>query len=179
MTPNKTINIIFLFILFSGLTACRKTIVDNDYLVSFKDTIKDGCGYKNSKGEIVIPEGKYAMCITDTFKTYAIVGKSNVGIIGIDRKENTMYKVFVFDNGPDEPSDGLFRIMVSNKIGYADAATGAIIIKPQFDCAWPFEHGVAKVSNDCKTEMEGEHSSWVSDHWFYINTAGKKVKSLE
>ena len=63
------------------------------------------------------------------------------------------HKVFRFDNGPDYTSDGLFRILVENKIGYADSATGKIVINPQFECAWPFEHGVAKVSVDCECKF--------------------------
>ena len=54
-----------------------------------------------------------------------------------------------------------------------------LCIKPQFDCAWPFDNGVAEVSTDCKAQPEGEHSSWVSDHWFYIDKTGKKVEIPE
>jgi hypothetical protein len=147
-----------------------------DYLISFNDTIKDQWGYKNQNGEIVIPSGKYLRCFTDTFKTYAIVVKPNSGFIAIDRQEKNLYEVFPFDNGPDEPSEGLFRIMLDKKIGYADSATGKVVIMPQFDCAWPFENGVAEVSTDCKTQPDGEHSIWVSDNWFYIDKTGKKVE---
>lgn len=86
-----------------------------------------------------------------------------------------MYKVFPFDNGPDYAADGLFRIVTNNKIGYADEATGKVIIKPQFDCAFPFENGVAKVGLNCTTHSDGEHSYWTSNNWFYINKKGKKT----
>ena len=163
-------------LLFSGLTSCGPAIKNNDYLVSFTDTIKDECGFKNKNGDIVIPLGKYSRCFTDTFKTYAIVVKLHSGFLAIDRQENVLYEVFPFDNGPEEPSDGLFRILENNKIGFADSVTGKVVIKPQFDCAWPFENGVAEVSIDCKTQTDGEHSIWVSDHWFYIDKTGKKVE---
>ncbi len=71
---------------------------------------------------------------------------------------------------------GLFRIMENNKIGFADAATGKTVVKPQFDCAWPFENGVAKVSIDCKIQSDGEHSGWVSNNWYYIDKTGRKVE---
>ena len=85
--------------------------------------------------------------------------------------------MFPFDNGPDYAADGLFRIMTNNKIGYADEATGKVIIKPQFDCAFPFENGVAKVGLNCTTHSDGEHSYWTSDNWFYIDKKGKKANS--
>lgn len=176
MTKQPTTLIIVLLLLLAGLTNCRPAIKKNDYLISFIDTIKDEYGYKNQNGDIVIPSGKYLRCFTDTFKTYAIVVKPNSGFLAIDRQENVMYVVFPYDNGPDEPSDGLFRIMENNKIGFADSATGVIVIKSQFDCAWPFENGVAEVSTDCKTQSDGEHSTWVSDHWFYIDKTGRKVE---
>lgn len=176
MKRDQALNIIFLLLFFGCLASCRPTIKNNDYLISFNDTIKDQWGYKNRNGEIVIPLGKYLRCFTDTFKTYAIVVKQNSGFIAIDRQENVLYDVFPFDNAPDEPSEGLFRILVDKKIGYADSLTGQVAIKPQFDCAWPFENGVAEVSTDCKTRTEGEHSSWIGNHWFYIDKSGNRVE---
>lgn len=177
MKRNSILGILFCLLLLKWLTSCEPAIVKNkDYLISFTDTITDQFGYKNSNGDTIIPLGKYAMCFTDTFKTYAIVVKSNAGFVAIDRKENVLYEIFPFDNGPDYPSEGLFRIVENNKIGYADSTSGKVVIKPQFDCAWPFENGVAKVSNDCKTQTEKEHSFWLSDHWFYVDKKGKKVE---
>ncbi len=177
MKRQQIINILALLLLFSGLTSCGQAIQNNDYLLRFGNDSTDGYGYKNTNGDIVIPVGKYDMCFTDTFKTYAVVAMpDSLFFVAIDRAENTLYKVFLFDNGPDEASNGLFRITENNKIGYADAATGAIVIKPQFDCALPFEEGVAKVSNTCTTLKIGEYGTWVSDNWHYIDKTGMKVE---
>jgi hypothetical protein len=132
-------------------------------------------GYRNEAGKIVIPMGKYSDCYTDTFRNYAIVVISGRGIVAIDRRSRVLYDVFIFDNGPDYPADGLFRIRANGKIGYADETTGKIAIKPQFACAWPFENGVAKVAMHCQTQSHGEHSIWTSDEWFYINKDGVRV----
>ena len=67
--------------------------------------------------------------------------------------------------------------LVSVCLVLACGRLGAIVIKPQFDCALPFENGVAEVSTNCKTETEGEHSTWVSDHWEYIVKTGKKTSA--
>ncbi|MCP1381638.1 WG repeat-containing protein [Runella salmonicolor] len=92
----------------------------------------------------------------------------------MDSKKMALYAVFVYDNGPDYPSEGLIRVVKNGKIGYADAKTYEIVIEPQFDCAYPFENGKAKVSNQCQTVKEGENRSWVSDAWEYVDKSGAK-----
>ncbi|MFN0015665.1 MAG: WG repeat-containing protein [Saprospiraceae bacterium] len=91
----------------------------------------------------------------------------------MDDKKTTLYDVFIYDNGPDYPSDGLIRVVKDGKIGYADAQTYALVLEPQFDCAFPFENGKAKVSNRCKTVRDGEYTVWESDAWQYVDKTGK------
>jgi hypothetical protein len=169
----KTIILLF-FLLYSSIIFGQNR-QSKDYLLLIVDRTKGAYGYINENGDTVIQLGKYNFCFTDTFRTYAIVANQNFGFIAIDRRQNVLYNVFPFDNGPDYPSGGLFRIMQNDKIGYADETTGKIIIKPQFDCAFPFENGVAQVSFNCVTHSEGEHRIWTSDRWFYINKKGKKI----
>lgn len=164
-----------LLVALLGLTNCQQSNKSNSDLIVFIDTANDEYGYKDIDGNIVIKPGKYGICFTDTFRDYAIVLKSNFGFVGIDRQEKVLYEVFPFDNGPDYVSERLFRIKANHKIGYADSATGKIIIKPQFNCAFPFENGVAKVSNDCITQSDGEHTTWLSGNWFFIDKKGNKV----
>jgi hypothetical protein len=159
----------------SCLTKTDQRLEPGHYLISFADTATGECGYKDQNGRVVIPAGKYLACFTDTFRNYAIVLKNGKGFIGIDRNENLLYDVFAFDNAPDDASDGLFRIESNGKIGYADAVSGTVVTAPRFDCAYPFENGVAKVAESCHTQAEGEHSSWVSDSWFYINKSGIRI----
>ena len=171
-SPTK---VIFLVGLMISLKTTGQERTNKGVLILLSDSATNTYGYRNESGKIVIPMGRYPVCYTDTFRDYAIVLKPGIGFVGIDRQERVLYSVFIFDNGPDEPSDGLFRVRATGKIGYADAATGKIIIKPQFACAWPFDHGVAKVALDCQTRSDGEHSTWVSDHWFYVNKKGVRV----
>ena len=175
MKLSKT-KLLLLFLLFLCLKNYGQTKNENIYLVSFTDSVTDEYGYKNLNGDIVIPLGKYSFCFTDTFRTFAIVAKPHFGFVAIDRHENILYEIFPYDNGPDYASDGLFRILKNNKIGYADEVTGKVVIKPQFDCAFPFEKGVAKVGFNCKTHFEGEHYFWTTDRWFFIDKKGKTVK---
>jgi hypothetical protein len=94
----------------------------------------------------------------------------------MDSQKTALYEVFIFDNGPDYASDGLIRVVKNGKIGYADADTYAIVIEPQFDCAFPFENGKAKVSVKCKTVKDGEYSVWESEAWQYVNKQGSLEK---
>ena len=159
--------------------------VYTDYLVSFSDdslfSPGTSCGYKNSKGEIIIPKGKYSYCFTDTFKNFAIVSDdklTNSKVVAIDRNENILFDVYMFDNGPDWLEDGLFRVIRNGKIGYADK-NGVIIIEPKFACANQFQNGIASVALNCKLvkdESDPEHSRMESDSWFYIDKKGNKVK---
>src|SRR5215813_11985366 len=91
-----------------------------DYWVRItNDKDREAYGYADQDGKVKIPFGKYMMCFTDTFSTCAIV-MDRRGFIGIDREENLLFNVYPFDNGPDYPSEGLFRIIDNGLIGFAD-----------------------------------------------------------
>lgn len=170
----------------SGIISCsgnttEQTVQAEEYLVSFEDPATYGIGYKNTLGDIIIPAGKYPMCFTDTFRQYAIVALQDGKIVSIDRNEKVKYEVFNYDNGPDDPSCGLFRIVKNNKIGFADEKTGEIVIEPQFDCADPFTEItylkntegqlLSAVSNDC--------GYWTTeDGYVYYHEPEKKLNIL-
>jgi hypothetical protein len=174
-------NLLILLLGFLALASCQHK--KEDYLIKvFKgevDEIGVESGYRNSQGDTVIPLGKYYYCFTDTLRDFAIVwekkGAAAGSLIGIDRQEKKLFDVFWFDNGPDYISEGLFRIQKNGKIGYANEK-GEIIIEPQYACAFPFEQGKAKVAFTCKTIPDGEHQSWESENWLYIDTKGKEIR---
>lgn len=160
-------------------------LIYTDYLVSFTEegifTPGASCGYRNSKGEIIIPIAKYNHCFTDTFKNFAYVSDeklTNSKIVAIDRNENILFDAYMFDNGPDYLEDGLFRVVRNGKIGYADK-NGIIVIESKFECADQFENGIARVALNCKLEKEKydlEHTRMESGSWFYVDKKGNKVK---
>ena len=133
-------------------------------------------GYLNLEGDTIIPAGKYVHCFTDTINTFGMVMEKGTGkIIGIDQNATALFEVFKYDNGPDYVQNGLFRIIKNGKIGYANL-DGEIIIEARFDCAYPFEENVAKVSGDCTTITEGDYSMWESDNWYKITVDGKRME---
>lgn len=135
---------------------------------------EESYGYINGKGDIVIPLGKYPMCYTDTFCTFAVVLKKGNGFVGIDRNERVLFKVFPYDNGPDYLSDGLMRIVKDGQIGFADSV-GNIVIAPQFTAVMPFRNGLAAYCPDCVSNKAGEHSSWIGGKWGFVNKSGHTV----
>jgi hypothetical protein len=172
---------IFFYVLTLTTTAVAQQAKQKDYLIQVEKRIRsktygylDVYGYSDQKGRLVIRYGKYPMIYTDTFRTYAIVLKSKEGLVAIDRNEKVLYHIFPFENGPDDVVEGLFRIVKNGKIGFADT-NGKVVIAPQFECAYPFENGKAKVSNNCTEHKQGEHKYWESADWFYIDKEGKKL----
>lgn len=169
---------IILLVTFASCTNTRQTneqVAESEPLMLTNDSTTNQSGYRDMSNKMAIPLGKYAHCLTDTFRTHAIVmTKSDSKWVVIDRQEKVLYEVFLYDNGPDYASEGLFRIVKDGKIGYTDASTYAIVISPQFDCAYPFENGKAKVSTNCKTVADGEHRNWTSDEWQYVDKKGIK-----
>lgn len=147
----------------------------NSHLRLVVDITNNEYAYVNAKGDTVIPFGKYQMCYTDKFYKFAIVCSREKGLVGIDRNEHVLFNIFVFDNGPDYPSNGLFRIIKDGKIGYANTR-GQVVIQPQFDGAYPFKNGKAQVGKGCETRSDGEHHYWAGGQWFTIDKKGNVIK---
>lgn len=145
----------------------------------------DNCGYVDKDGNIMIPIGKYFMCFTDTFRTYAIVSfKDKSGFIGIDKVEKELFTVFPFDNGPDYISDGTFRIIKNSKMGFADT-NGKIIIQPIYDFTFGFDKGLALVNvgghreKPDPTDSNCEYYTWAGGKWGVIDKKGKVLLDLK
>ena len=175
--PGSVKNFILVFVLFlTNIIVIAQQ--NNDYLIKIHQGEYDEPGvntaYVNASGDTIIPFNKYYYCYTDTLRNFAIVIDTLKDLIAIDKNENVLFEVFWCDNGPDYISDGLFRILKDDKIGYANEK-GQIIIEPQFTCAFPFKNGIAKVSNDCSSQQDHEHTKWISDSWFFIDKSGTRI----
>lgn len=189
---NKLLIIVLGFCLWSCSNG-QKTVTDDkdsiehletassDTLFRFSEAeyeMGEAFGYVNQKGDTIIPFNKYVNSYNDTIINWGIVMEKvgdRYAWIGINQKGERLYEIYAFDNGPDYISDGLFRILKDEKIGYADS-TGRIVIAPTFACAYPFSNGEAKVSLDCVLEKDQEHTIPKSDNWFNIDKAGQKIE---
>ena len=132
--------------------------------------------YLTEQGDTIVPYGKYEYCGYDSIAPIGIVVEPHGGIVMINNKGEELFKVMTIDNfQADYVSEGLYRILDDKgKIGYADTL-GNVIIKPQFQCAWPFQGGHARVAYHGKKNSKDEHSDWESDEWFYIDKNGQRV----
>lgn len=104
-----------------------------------------------------------------------------MGWVGIDRQERVLFRPFLFDNGPDYPAEGVLRIVdAAGRLGYADSATGRVVLPPRYEAAWPFASGRALVGSRCRRVARGEHWNWDCQEWHYIDHQGTKVaKAVE
>lgn len=143
-------------------------------LYKIEDEAAGSIGYVNGSGDTIIALGLYKMSSNDTVTTYGTAFKEDGSCVAFNAEGKELYEVYVYDNGPDYISDGLFRIKKEDKIGYANDK-GEIVIEPMYQCAQPFENGQAKVSLTCTIEQDGEHTVTKDAEWFSIDKTGEKV----
>lgn len=158
-------------------------VVDPDFIATHKnnsnlDTLfakqnpkTESFAYYNSQNQKIL--GDYQQIYTDIFVNFAIILDTNFYLI--DRTGFKLHEIFPYDNGPDYPSEGLYRIVKNGKIGFLNARTSQLIIEPLYEAAFPYENGKTKVSYKAKRSKQGEHFVWISDEWFYIDKSGKKI----
>ncbi len=131
------------------------------------------CAYVSAAGDTIIPFGRYDGSVTARFAAVAIVRRAGRGWVGIDRHERVLFRPYLFDNGPDYPAEGLLRIVNgAGLLGYADAATGRVVVPPPYEAAFPFAHGRARVGRRCRLRRAGEHTAWECAQWQYIDRRG-------
>ena len=51
---------------------------------------------------------------------FSIEYKEGEGFHALDKTGSVLFTIFPFDNGPDYPSEGLFRIIEDGRIGFAN-----------------------------------------------------------
>ncbi|NQV01276.1 MAG: WG repeat-containing protein, partial [Bacteroidia bacterium] len=97
-----------------------------------------------------------------------------LGFAATDSNGNFLFEVFPYDNGPDYPSEGLIRIRENGKVGYADME-GNVVIPPSFECAYPFQNGVARICEEGTLIRDGEHDEWHEAQWGAIDKEGNII----
>ena len=163
LKSSVTIVVLLAILLFGSCqtTSNRLVVVEQNELY----------GYVNDKGDTII-RCIYPMAFTDTITHIGFVSDSNGVIKCFNNEGKFLFNVFQFDNGPDYPVEGLFRIVGENNlIGFADTL-GNIVITPQYQFARPFKDGKAQVTNSGKMMKDSSnvdaHEYWQSDNWQVI-----------
>jgi len=133
----------------------------------------------NEHNEIVVKEGDYQTYYSNDIvqKYFIVYNQRTKKLEAYNLRNELLYEVFSYDNGPDYPSEGLFRIIKNGKMGFADILTGEIIIEPIYDFVEPFKNGRAQVGLACNFRKDGEHLVSNCNQKFKINSKGVKLNS--
>lgn len=181
--------------MFEGKSAIKPIKTTPDKIEIADNTVKKGVLYRQEKneedceydcyvyvnkaGDVVVDRNDFQiiMYAEDTVTTFfwgVKNGDSKIRAYNVEGQ--VIFDAFNYDNGPDYLSEGLFRIEINGKIGYANEK-GEVVIPAQYDCAMPFENGLAKVAYSCKVTPIGEYESVEPvGNWLNINKKGQLVK---
>ena len=85
-----------------------------------------------------------------------------------------------FDNGPDYFVEGLARTVRDGKVGFVDEELD-VVVPREWDFAFPFEGGFARVCTGCSIERDGteEHGEVRGGAWGWIDRQGRVVVPVE
>jgi len=157
-------------------TAKLNAVTDEEYL-----QYGVRVAFVNERNDTIIPIGKYAYYGTDTLEFYSnVIEHPNDSTYGrqvaIDKNQNILFDIVMFDNGPEPFNNGLTRVLRNGKMGYANKF-GQIVIPCEYDYAKWFKNGKAEVTYNAKEYLDlDEHRRVESDEWFVIDKKGKKLK---
>ncbi len=127
-------------------------------------------GFKDGNGQAVIPAR--FRTVTEFNRRGLAAVLDDQGWVLIDAKGKEVIRPYTFDNGPDYFVEGLARFVRDQKFGFFDES-GRVVIQPQFDFAYPFENGKAKVGYGCTLVQDGEHQSVLGGEWKEIDKTGR------
>jgi len=109
------------------------------------------------------------------FKGEEIISVFQKGAFYYIRKDGKAIKTITYENGADPFVEGLARTKVNGKIGFFNTNLD-IVLKPIYDFAFPFYHGVAEICTGCKEQQEGDYSMLKGGRWQKINREGLVVE---
>ena len=148
------------------------------------------CVFQDDQGLFIAPE--YVKKLTfDSYGLAVVFHDAHSGhlFLYVNRKGRVIIKdVPIVDNWAEPFSDGLVRVVVNKKIGFADRQ-GQIVIAPKYDGGGPFEHGYSVVCLGCRETCAAsvppesrldvcEHHVMTGGEWLKIDKAGRVVAKV-
>jgi hypothetical protein len=129
-------------------------------------------GYRDASGRAAIAP-RYRMA-----NEFSACGLADVvddsGWLCIDTAGAPRYRPMLFDNGPDPLAEGLCRFTSGGKVGFVDSC-GTTVVPARFSFAAPFANGNAAFCEECRPEMQGEHTAMVGGRWGLVDRSGRIV----
>jgi hypothetical protein len=132
----------------------------------------ENCAVVDSNGDIVVVE-EHLRNIDFGDDSIAGVYIAPLGHAYVSR-QGKVAMVCTYDNGPDYFAEGLARIVVDGKYGFIDRSLD-VVIPPQYDMAYPFRNGMARVGHGCREDTVGEHRAMECGIWEYVDHHGRRV----
>lgn len=130
-----------------------------------------GCAYIDDDGRLVLlKKTTAAVKGRSSDPVPAVVGRTLYYLNGSGRSAPVLW----YDNGADGFAEGLARTTRGGKIGFIDRSLTEKIA-PTWDFAFPFDGGVARVCQGCRSHPVGEHFELRGGFWGYINREGAVV----
>jgi len=184
MMKKNCMVILFLSVLFSGIVSYARAseLISCDYraktgqMITEKECLSFPAAksVKGSRSDAVISGKVITMAKYDRDGLAYLY--SSAGIFCFN-KRGLARRVLNFDNGPDYFEEGLARTEQNGKIGFFNKKL-SIVIKPQYDFAFPFNKGVSIVCNGCTKKKTGEHTEIEGGKWGAINTKGEIIQPV-
>jgi len=131
-------------------------------------------GFKDAQGKVVLsPRFQVAQEFTPGGMA---CGADKDGWVCIDGNGTPLLRPFLYDNGPDEFSEGLARFVEAEKIGFFDES-GSKKIPARFSFVLPFADDRAAFCDGCTRRCEegGEHCSMTGGQWGLIDRTGAEI----
>lgn len=131
-------------------------------------------GFKDAQGKVVLsPRFQVAQEFTPGGMA---CGADKDGWVCIDGNGTPLLRPFLYDNGPDEFSEGLARFVEAEKIGFFDES-GSKKIPARYSFALPFADDRAAFCDGCTRRCEegGEHCSMTGGKWGLIDKTGAEI----
>ncbi len=197
LKKTKIKNTLLLAIVFSTLTACREYIDRPITYYEYFDLLKidttakpliavtdeeqleynSRVAYVSENGDTIIPFGKYRFYGSDSLYYFAnVIEQGTSRRIAIDRHQNILYDVALYDNGPQPPKEGRTRILRNGKMGFANRY-GQVVIPCRYDHVSSFHNGAAAVTFEAAEYIDGDgHLRVDGKGWFNIDKQGNKIE---
>ena len=94
------------------------------------------------------------------------------------KPDRSYLPVITYDNGADYFQEGLTRSLLNGKIAFYNHDF-ELVLATDFDWAWPFQDGVARVCRGCVvTQVNEEHTGLTGGVWGYIDKQGNMIEPL-
>lgn len=124
--------------------------------------MRQGCAVPQDDGSFAISPAILPILHFDVHDHFELRGLAPILIdkvgYALVRRDGRALHVKVMDNGPDWFEDGLVRVLVGGKVGFADQNLH-LIIPAIYDGAYQFRDGRALVCTGCVLVSDGEGHS--------------------